>query len=134
MLGDLLLHGNTKRVTEKVKQAKELFGANRPYETELRLDGQIIIFNEHFITTLREALSSGCVAKMGHQEELILQKFIEYANGNTYRDITQDTSGVMVALDKWLGKLRRCVKTPAVGECYDAPTHTWKGCEVNNNG
>jgi len=125
MLNDLILYNDAERMTVAVYDAKEIFGENAPYTTELKADGKVVIFNTHFITCLREALSTGCMAKMDTEEEIVFQQFVKYQSGASYRDITLEVSEVMEALDAWLIRALDMEEQPQVNVCYDAPTHTW---------
>jgi len=111
-----------------VVAAKELFGENDPYIVERFLGGKVIIFNIHFITTVREAMTTGCMAKMNTAEENLFTKFIRYQEGSVYRDITQGEDEVMEALDAWLVRGVGCQTQPVVNGCFDKPTHTWNTC------
>ena len=125
MLNDLNIFNDTARMTDAVKDAKELFGENLPFFQESRLGETIIIFNEHFIRCVREALSNGCMAKMNEEEERLFNQFIEYQDGSSYRDISKDSSDIMTALDKWLVNAIQNVPNPVLNDCYTKKDHTW---------
>ena len=130
----LLRNGNyylqDSEITDKsIANAKQLFGENLPYVIEHRFGEKIHIFNGHFIQTLREALTTGCMAKMNNAEVTLTRKFVEYQNQSFYRDITTRDNEVVVALDKWLMDDVMCNEHPKINECFDASAHSWLNCE-----
>ena len=108
---------------------KEIFGESEPYVVEYRLGGKIIIFSEHFIRTAREAMTSGCMAKMSDSEVLLFNKWVEYENKVVVRDITGTDNDVVSTLDAWFIDDLNCTPHPVVNGCYDNTTmHTWVDC------
>jgi len=128
MLSDYNLFLDNTTMNEAVFAAKELFGENVPYTIEQRLEGAVIIFDTHFMETLREALSSGCMAKMNSNEEELFIRFVEYQNGHSYRDISELNVDIMGALDTWLTNLVMCIPNAEINGCFDNPRHTWEEC------
>jgi hypothetical protein len=115
-------------LTTAISNSKEVFGENTPYILENRLEGPIVIFNDHFIRTLREALSTGCMAKMSAKEVSLFREFVRYQNGSSYRDITQDSDRILSALNQWVVDLWSCEETPIVNGCFDTTEHTFSTC------
>jgi len=103
--------------------AKELLGENLPYTIEKRLDGDVVIFNKHFINTFLEALTTGCIAKMNETEKDILFKYIDYQNkllnDTTPSDMDNETKLVIEYLDKWLYDEISCTPHIKLNECFD---------------
>jgi len=103
--------------------AKELLGESLPYTIEKRLDGDVVIFNDHFINTFLEALTTGCIAKMNEKEKNILFKYIKYQNnllnGVTDIDVDTETKLVIKFIDKWLYDELNCTKHIKTNECFD---------------
>ena len=129
MLFDAMtIYRDPNKVTAAIADAKELFGENTPYTVEHRMDETVVVFNPHTISTIREALSTGCMAKMNAAEEELFIKFIDYQNGTTYRDITVDYNDVLGALDRWLMDELLCNPHPTLNACFDSPDHTWTTC------
>jgi hypothetical protein len=128
LFNELEFYQDVEKMTKAIYGAKELFGENEPYVVERGIDGKVYIFNEHFITTVRGALTNGCMAKMNTDEEELFMAFIDYQNGSGARDITRDDNAVVEALDKWLVNSMNCIPNPVVNACYDAETHTWVEC------
>ncbi len=129
MFTDYIPYDSHDRITQAIFITKEVFGESDPYTTETRLDGDVIIFDDHFITVFREALTTGCMAKMNAGETALFWEFIEYQNGASERDITRGSNSVMDSLDQWLTDEIACVPHPVLNSCFDAPTHTWtSGC------
>jgi len=120
---------SSDRVTAAVFLTKELFGESDPYVVETRLDGKVIIFNKHFIEVTREAMTTGCMAKMNASETTLFRDFIEYQNGASERDITRGDDDVLDALDQWFMDDIHCVPHPVANDCFDAPTQTWTTCQ-----
>ncbi len=116
------------KVTVAFQDAKNIFGENIPYVLEYRLSGPTIIFNIHFITTVREAFTTGCMAKMDAEEEALFMEFTEYQSERVGRDITLRNDVVLEALDVWLANLVHCIPNPIINDCYDNEQHVWKGC------
>ena len=114
-----------------VEDCKEIFGENIPYVTEDRVGGRVIIFNDHFLETVREALTTGCVARMNASELLVFNDFVRYEDKATYRDITNSDDYIAEALDEWLTREVMCLSHPYVNECYGDTRHTWTECSVN---
>jgi len=132
MLNDIF---NNNEIKEKQLDhgyylAKELFGANRPFIKESGLHGPTVIFNDHFIVTMREALSTGCIAKMNVAEEDLFFQFVESQDGRLNRDISTDAVGVLAALNQWLIDELQCLDHPVVNGCFDQPEHTWQKCST----
>ena len=127
MLNDLPFMLDKDMADKAVADAKELFGENLPYTVEYRLNGRTIMFNDHFIKSVREALSTDCMAKMNAAEIQLFERFIAYQNGSMYRDITKSDNEVVKALDEWLMDDLNCKSHPVVNECYDAE-FTYSGC------
>jgi hypothetical protein len=117
-------------ITAKVEETIEYFGENQPYVLGSSITGPntVIIFNEHFIATLREALSTNCTAKMSGVEESLFFDYIDYCNGNVIVDISASIyDRVLVAVDQWVYNEVRCQPQPELNACYDA-VHNWEEC------
>jgi len=125
MLNDIAFFANSEKQNASIYSAKELFGENRPYEIERTIQGKVIVFNEHFIRTAREAMSTGCMAKMNMAETDLFLRFVEYQNNNIYRDITEQSDIVLEALNEFMVNSLLLIDNVAVNGCYDRPTHTW---------
>lgn len=125
-LNDSWFFDDNQELQDSVYDAKELFGENTPYRIELRMSGNVTIFNDHFIRTAREALTNGCMAKMSTVESALFIRFVEYQNGSDYRDITREDNEVLVALDQWFMDDLNNIPHPGVNACFDSPTHVWE--------
>jgi tRNA U34 2-thiouridine synthase MnmA/TrmU len=66
--------------TRGIQIAKELLGENLPYVVERRLNGDVVVFNEHFVDTAIEAMSTDCIAKMNACEQNVMFDYMEYLN------------------------------------------------------
>ncbi len=128
MIGDFEFFKDDVKVDTGIYLAKEIFGENIPYIFEQRLDGQTIVFSEHFIRTSREAMTTGCMAKMNSEEEELFQDFVDYQDGSVLRDISGRDDSVLVALDEWFNGDVFCYNHPVLNECFDADLHTWEQC------
>jgi hypothetical protein len=102
MLNDFTFYSCREKSNRSIVDAKNTFGENLPYIMEARMGGSVVIFNEHYITALRLALTTGCMSAMNAAEEALTMRLIQHENGGNYRDITNNTDEVVVALDKWL--------------------------------
>jgi hypothetical protein len=77
---------NSNGVFDKVKygealvDTKELLGETLPYTlvSNIIKDKPTVIFNDHFLETFRQAMTTGCMTRMSHEEENLLYAFIEY--------------------------------------------------------
>lgn len=132
MLGDISFYSSDCKMNLAVADSKEIFGENQPYIIEYRLDGDIIIFNDHFIRTAREAMTTDCMAKMNEVEVELFQRFIEYQDGSEYRDISQEDNEIVAALDQWFIDDINCIAHPTTNACYDSETHTWDICPTTD--
>ena len=129
-IGDVNFYSDVDMVNFSVYKAKELFAENEPYTRERRIDGEIVIFNIHFLTSVREAFTTECVAKMSPAEETVFFDYIKYQNETDQRDITNRDDEVMKALDEWIIAELACEAQPEVNSCFDSPTHTWIDCSA----
>jgi len=103
--------------------AKELLGENLPYTIEKRLEGDVVILDDHFINTFLEALTTGCIAKMNEKEKNILFKYVKYQdnllNGVVDADLDTETRLVIKFIDKWLYDEINCTRHIKTNECFD---------------
>lgn len=128
MLNDIDFYSNTNKVDYYVNASIEIFGENVPYTIQRILGTKVVVFNEHFIRTAREAFTTDCVAKMNSAELDLLERYIAYTAGSIYRDITVEDSDVMEALDLRFMNALNCVVEVGINDCYDNATHTWLDC------
>jgi len=128
MLNDVFFYNCTPKQDARIQDAKNIFGENLPYIIEKRMAGNVVIFNDHFISACREAFTTGCLAKMNSMEVDLFERFVKFQNGVNYRDITTSENEVMTALDKWFMDDIHCLSHPVINECFDAATHTWTSC------
>ncbi len=128
LFNELEFYQDSTKMDLAVADSKELFAENLPYETERRLTGTVIIFSDHFIQTTREAITTGCIAKMSSEEEEVFFGWVQYENGSGYRDITETEESLYSALSQWLVDDVACLQHPAANACFNAPTHTWDSC------
>ena len=123
-LTDLLQY--TERMDKAIYATKELLGESLPYVVENTIDGTTkgkrIIFNEHFINTVIEALSTGCIAKMNTEEEDVFFNYLDYANAQGQPDNIADTKDkdVSIALNNWLTNILYCRPNPVMNACFDS--------------
>lgn len=125
MLNDIAFFTNAEKQNASIYDAKELFGENVPYIVERRITGKVIVFNDHFIRTAREAMSTGCMAKMNMAETDLFIKFVEYQDNNIFRDITSTTDQALVALNEYMVNEVYLFNNDVVNQCYDLQSHTW---------
>jgi len=130
MICSFEFYKNDKKVRTGLYKAKEVFGENVPYIFEQRFDGKVVVFSQHFIRTIREALTNGCMAKMNNAEEELFQDLIDYENGSVLRDISGRDYEVLAALDEWLNFEILCKEHPVVNGCYSSDTHEWEECSA----
>ena len=128
LFDEMDFYRDVEKMDRAIYKTKELFGESEPFVIEKRLDGSVVIFSVHFITTAREAMSTGCMAKMDEIETLLFEKFIRYQNNRSHRDITKAEGDILVALDEWFQDDVNCIPHPVINACYDAVTHTWDSC------
>ena len=124
----MLTLANDNEINMLMSDAKQLFGENTPYIIERRLEGSTIIFSEHFISCLREALTTGCMAKMDSEEERMFLAWTGFESANVSRDIATAGEDVMEALDKWMANLAMCKPNPIMNNCFDNVPIVWNKC------
>ena len=120
------------RVDDGIKFSKELFGEHAPYSVRLDISGgEIILFNTHFINCMRQALTDGCVARMGKQELKFWYEFVRYQNDiqdGVRDDVELDISEIQstsvrreLALEQlslWISDELAGVPHEEIKECY----------------
>ena len=68
-------------IGDGIKLSKELLGEHKPYSIRKDIAGEdIILFNAHYINCMRQALTDGCVARMGKAELQFWYEFVAYQN------------------------------------------------------
>ncbi len=128
LYNELEFYQDEAKMDTAIADSKELFAENLPYESERRLASTVVIFSDHFMQTAREALTTGCIAKMSDEEEDVFFGWVQYENGSGYRDITESEEGAFRSLSQWLIDELACLPHPVLNACFDAPTHTWSPC------
>lgn len=120
--------------TDGLTEAKDLLsqGENGPwwYESDATGHNSIIVFSDHFIYVVREALSTDCYANMFEDETPIFFDYVAYVDCALIGGICTgyDTPlEVLVALDKWLYDEIQCLPHPTNQGCGEAE-HTWNSC------
>jgi hypothetical protein len=84
-IAELLQHNgllDKEKYSDTVVLTQELLGETLPYTTvNTIIQGKPqVIFKDHFIEVFRQALSTGCMARMSYEEEVLLYAFIKYQN------------------------------------------------------
>ncbi len=125
MLNDIAFFANTEKQNASIASAKELFGGNVPYVIERTIDGRVVVFSDHFIRTSREAMSTGCMAKMNMSETNLWLRFVEYQNKKMFRDISDLSDEVLVTLSRFFVDEIYLLHHSEINECYDRPEHSW---------
>jgi hypothetical protein len=111
---------------------KELLGEYRPYTVRKDIAGEnIILFNTHFVNCMRQALTDGCVDRMGKLELKFWLEFVAYQNDiqdGVRNDVVLDISKVqaplqqrelaLYALDEWMQDELNGVTHRETKECY----------------
>ena len=120
------------RIDDGIKFGKELLGEHKPYSIRLDIAGEeIILFNTHFINCMRQALTDGCVARMGKSELKFWYEFVEYQNDiqdGTRDDFFMDVSEIQAPqlqreraleeLSRWISDEIAGIPHQQVKECY----------------
>lgn len=79
-----------------VGAAKEVFGQYTPYTVSVDIAGTVVTkMNEHFLGCVRNAMSDGCVARMGKAELKFWLDFVSYQND--IQDGTRDDVNLATA-------------------------------------
>jgi len=125
MLNDISFFSNVLKSNAAISSSKQLFGENVPYTIERKITGKVVIFNDHFIRTAREAMSTGCMAKMNMTETNLFLRFIEFQNNNVYRDITDPSDIVLTSLNDYMMNAVYLTNQLVVNGCYGSADHTW---------
>lgn len=120
------------RADDGVKFGKELLGEYRPYSVRLDMAGaDIILFNTHFISCMRQAMTEDCVARMSKLELKFWIEFVAYQNDiedgtrdDNSLDITE-IQGPLLRRELALESLNKWIHDELVGnrheedrECY----------------
>jgi len=117
MLNELLFN-DPEKTKKAVYDAKNLFSENVPYTIEYRLgDKKTYIFAEHFINGIIKAFTTDCMDNLNNSEREVLNQFISYEDGKSYRDITNEEDEAMAALDKWLYNMTMNLDNPKINGC-----------------
>ena len=120
------------RIDDGIKFGKELLGEHKPYSVRLDIAGaDIILFNTHFINCMRQALTDGCVARMGKSELKFWLEFVAYQNDiqdGVRDDVTLDISEIQAPvlqreraleeLSRWISDELAGIPHQEVKECY----------------
>ena len=103
--------------------AKGLFGEESSYTIEQTMHGNVVIFSDRFINKFLEAITTGCISKMGPQEKDILFAYLKYedekSNGTTEYNISSAMLKTSIALDQWLLDEIAKKKHLKINECYN---------------
>lgn len=88
---------------DSVLFAKQLFGNKDPFAIDMRPDGHVVIFSEHFIYAYRKALSLNCVAEMTKSEKDFYFEFVQWNKDKEFNDISDASfqDKALAALDQW---------------------------------
>jgi len=85
-----------------IDKSISLMGEHRPYRVRKDIAGNsVVVFNEHFLYGVREAMSNGCVQSLGEVESAFWYKFVEFQNDvqDGVRDNPDKDADVEVALN-----------------------------------
>ena len=106
------------KIDNAIYLAKEFYEENEPYVLEHRMEGNVVIFNKHFIDTILEAFMNGCLAKMNGLEEELFFQFVDYEDQKEFRDISVTNDNILRALDQWLVNMSLGRENPYINECW----------------
>lgn len=104
--------------------SKELLGEHKPYSVRIDIAGaDVILFNTHFINCMRQALTDGCVDRMGKSELKFWLEFVAYQND--IQDGTRDDAIVsarreraLEALSLWVHDELAGIPHQEIKDCY----------------
>lgn len=91
---------------------QEIYSEREPYVDQIRLGGNVVIFDDVFIRLCIEAFLDGCLLKMSEDELALFQDFIAYEEGTL-----ATPSNAVIKLDLWLSNMANNIENPTLGEC-----------------
>jgi hypothetical protein len=115
-----------------VKETKTYYHEDRPYKiypSAYGEDNNVIIFSDHFITTMRLVMSEpaeGCIVQFSKYEREVYYAFMKYQDG-----IDPDDAEMLLVVEE----LDNCIvnelicKTPTyIDRCFNL-RHDWEDCQ-----
>ena len=118
-------------VDDGILFGKELLGEHRPYTVRIDIAGNdVILCNVHFTNCMRQALTDGCVDRMGKLELKFWLEFVAYQNDiqdGTRDDVVIDDSTsqaivqrelALYSLSAWLQDEVNGIPHRETKECY----------------
>lgn len=118
---------NGPTIDDGIVYAKELLGEHKPYSVRRDIEGgNIILFNTHFISCMRQALTDGCVARMGKQELKFWLDFVKYQNdlkdgtlvAGTFPEPLSVHNAALEEVSRWISDELAGIPHPETKECY----------------
>ena len=118
-------------IDDGIAFSKQLLGEHKPFSVRKDIGGEdIVLFNVHFVGCMRQALTDGCIARMGKKELKFWLDFVTYQNDiqDGIRDdiiVDANTPASVVLNEKALQELSRWISDELAGiphpetkECY----------------
>lgn len=105
------------------------------YESDVSGKNSIIVFSDHFIYVVREALSTDCMANMFEDEAPIYLDYVAYVDCVNQGGICtgyETQIDVIEALDRWISDEIQCLPHPTNQGCGETE-HTWNECVTTEN-
>lgn len=119
MLNQIQFNTNNDKIDYAMNDARTVFGETIPYEITHTLGGNTYVFTDHFIYSIRAALTSGCTGEMSFSESSLWDRFVTLQNNETFRNILSNNRTVEDSLDQWLFNLisGRGDDNPSLNSC-----------------
>ena len=133
MLNDIDFFSCNTEQDATVLDAKALFSENVPYllyATATSAYDKLVIFSDHFITTMRLVLSDqtgACIVQMSDREREVYYAFVDYQNDITITDTIM--LAVVTKLDECIFNELTCKKETFINQAFNIE-HTWDSCET----
>lgn len=105
MLNQIQFYTNNDKIDYAMDDARTLFGETIPYKTTHTLNGNVYVFTDHFILTIRAALTADCIGGMSFGEAAVWDQFVSLQNKGTFRNILSNKRTVEDSLDEWIFNL-----------------------------
>ena len=130
MLNDISFFNNNAKMDMAVADATSIFGEDTPYTKVELLASTQIIFKPHFEGCVRQAMSTGCIARMSEPELVLFREFMVWQQWLTDHSVTagsaEDTymspsnqKDALLELNNWMYRELTCEAQPVLNACYD---------------
>ena len=124
------LNGDDSRMNLASQKTKDVFGENYPYylyDTGIGRDQNLLVFTDHFITTMRLVLSDptgATIVQMSKEEKSLYFDYVDFQNDTYVEGIRLDRDTAVHALDQCIADEINCQTQTWLSRAFDA-TLVW---------